>query len=312
MKNNSTTQLIEYSKLAEWHKVFAAWLYDGSRSESTVLCYFFDLGVYARWFAEENEMEFSPDQLTAVDLRAFRTWSLTVQKCRPSTWNRRRVSLKAISKWAFDAELVQVDVARGLKEADEIEQPLHWLVEKEYRAYSRKLEQLVNSSHSTAGRRQAIRDKAMILLMLEAGLRESEVVGLKGEDITLGERSGKVRVFGKREKTRFVPLNTELREALSCWIELNKDADPKSPFFSSKQGEQITAHGLQRRVGLIGVMCGFKVTPHMLRHTFAKRMLNSGTGLEKIASLLGHSDLNTTIRYTKPGWDELEQAVEKI
>jgi integrase/recombinase XerC len=74
----------------------------------------------------------------------------------------------------------------------------------------------------------------------------------------------------------------------------------------------LTSSGLQRRLAEIGRLAGLEVTPHTLRHTFAKNLVDAGVSLEKVAALLGHSSLNTTRIYTVPGHNDLEKAVEVL
>ena len=83
-------------------------------------------------------------------------------------------------------------------------------------------------------------------------------------------------------------------------------------FTGTARGERISARLVQRRVAEIGRVCGIPVSPHDLRHTFAKRMLDDGAPLTVVSKLLGHSRLETTARYVQPGWADYEKWVERI
>jgi len=79
-----------------------------------------------------------------------------------------------------------------------------------------------------------------------------------------------------------------------------------------KRSDRLTTRQVQRVVAEIGRQAGIELTPHMLRHTFAKRLVDNGSPLTVAQKLLGHSRLDTTSRYVKPGWDDLARAVESL
>ena len=112
------------------------------------------------------------------------------------------------------------------------------------------------------------------------------------------------------EKRREVPVNAEAREAISKWLEL-RGRDP-GLLFSSQRGDGITGSGIHRRLAELGRIANAEVHAHTLRHTFAKNLIDAGVGLERVAALLGHSNLNTTRIYTTPGERDLEAAVERL
>jgi len=155
-----------------------------------------------------------------------------------------------------------------------------------------------------------VRDQGMVLLMVQAGLREGEVCSLDVSDVSLGERKGKVVVrLGKRGKRREVPLGNEARRAVTLWLEMRGGAGEEEPLFGGKSSERLTTRTVQRRVKEIGRLAGITdLTPHMLRHTFAKRLLDVSQ-LTVVQSLMGHARISTTARYVMPGWEDMEAAV---
>jgi len=87
----------------------------------------------------------------------------------------------------------------------------------------------------------------------------------------------------------------------------------RTPFlFLGKDGEKLTPSGVQRRLSEIGVRAGLALSPHRLRHTFAKNLVEAGVSLEKVASLLGHDSLDTTRIYLTPSQADLQEAVERL
>ena len=307
------TQPIEFLVSVDWRGAFQGQLQATGRSARTVSAYLQDVRAFASWAEEVNGQPFTPDLLTGVDLRAYRAWA--VQRCKPATWNRRRISLAVFSRWSFENGYVNYDPFQGVEPVEQVELPPRWLERAEYQRFMRALEQAVNGARTEAWQRQALRDQAMIALMVYAGLREGEVVALDAADVEISERKGRVVVrSGKGEKRREVPLNSECRKAVKTWMEYSGEG----PLFIGKSGGRavqrraLTVRAVQRRVAEIGRAAGLVVTPHDLRHTFAKRALDGGAPLTVVSKLLGHARLETTARYVQPGWGDFEKAVENI
>ncbi len=136
---------------------------------------------------------------------------------------------------------------------------------------------------------------------------------LNFSDVQLSERKGSLTVrSGKGRKQRLVPLNAEARPFLQQWL-LSRSALDTTALFIGQRKKRLTARSVQRAVKRLAKAAGISdVTPHVLRHTFAKALLDSGVGIEKVAVLLGHSDLNTTRIYGAPSEGDLEEAVGKL
>lgn len=161
----------------------------------------------------------------------------------------------------------------------------------------------------------SLRDKAMMEVMYASGLRVSELVGLDLEHINLGE--GILKVLGKGKKERIVPIGSKAQTAVShylaCREELFDKSHPTKAVFLNRQGTRITPRSVERMVQKYLRSSGIQkeVTPHVLRHSFATHMLNSGADLRGIQELLGHSSLSTTQKYTHVSVDKLMDVYEK-
>jgi len=147
-----------------------------------------------------------------------------------------------------------------------------------------------------------LRDRAMLELMYATGLRVSELVNLELSGINLNQ--GVVRVIGKGNKERLVPIGDEAHECLKNYLsagrpELLQGAQTDSVFVTSRKAG-MTRQAFWYMVGRYAVQCGIskKLSPHMLRHSFATHLLNHGADLRVVQLLLGHSDLSTTQIYT--------------
>jgi integrase/recombinase XerD len=146
------------------------------------------------------------------------------------------------------------------------------------------------------------RDRAMLELMYATGLRVSELVGLELSNLNLNQ--GVVRVIGKGQKERLVPIGDEAHESLKDYLlsgrpELLKGMQSDSVFVTSRKSG-MTRQAFWYLVRRYAAQCDIpqKLSPHMLRHSFATHLLNHGADLRVVQLLLGHSDLSTTQIYT--------------
>ena len=161
------------------------------------------------------------------------------------------------------------------------------------------------------------RDASLVIFMLNTGLRSHETLGLQLDDISISDRKGEVFVQqGKGDKQRTVPLNKEARQAIKAWLEERPDEQDNPYIWIAVETEAegpLHQRSLQRIMTRYGRDAGLEnLTPHMLRHTFAKNLVDQGIGLEKVAALLGHKSLNTTRIYVTPSQKDLENAVETL
>ena len=147
-----------------------------------------------------------------------------------------------------------------------------------------------------------LRDQAMIQTLYSAGLRVSELVTLPWRSVDL--REGLALVRGKGSKERIVPLGDRAVERIVRYLERGRpllDPDSLSPsLFVSRRGSAMTRQNFWQRLRHHAVSVGItgKVSPHVLRHSFATHLLEAGTDLRVIQELLGHSSVKTTTRYT--------------
>lgn len=157
-----------------------------------------------------------------------------------------------------------------------------------------------------------LRDKAMLEVLYATGLRVSELVGLQLSDISL--RQGVVRVIGKGDKERLVPLGEEAVYWVETYMEHGRpwllNGQASDVLFPSQRGRQMTRQTFWHRIKHYAALAGIdgdKLSPHVLRHAFATHLLNHGADLRVVQMLLGHSDLSTTQIYTHVATERLRQ-----
>lgn len=144
---------------------------------------------------------------------------------------------------------------------------------------------------------EGLRDRLMIELFYQTGVRLSELLNLKELDVS----SQQIKVLGKRNKERIIPISKSLFERIENYRVLKPEGpDSQNMLFVKKDGRKCTAKFVYRKINsyLGSVTTQQKRSPHVLRHTFATHLLNNGAGLETLKELLGHANLSATQVYT--------------
>jgi len=158
-----------------------------------------------------------------------------------------------------------------------------------------------------------VRDRAIMELFYSSGLRLAELANLRWSDLSL--RAGLVRVTGKGNKTREVPVGRKAQEALSDWRQhWSKLADPDVlQIFVSQRGGALSVRSIQARLSHWSKKQGIwkRVHPHMLRHSFASHLLESSGELRAVQELLGHADISTTQIYTHLDFQHLAKVYDQ-
>jgi integrase/recombinase XerD len=160
------------------------------------------------------------------------------------------------------------------------------------------------------------RDAAMLELLYAAGLRVSELVNLKLQDVNL--ESGFVRVFGKGSKERVVPIGQQAREKTENYIRNHRAKLLKNRssayLFCARAAKPITRQGFWKRMRKYSALANLhkKVTPHSLRHSFASHLLEGGADLRAVQVMLGHVDISTTQIYTHVARQQLKEIHERL
>lgn len=272
------------------------------KSPHTVEAYTRDVRLFSEWFDQTNGRELTPSRITPIDVREYRSHLLSVKNYKPATVNRKLASLSAFCGWARRAGLIPADPTEGISQVDEVRPAPKWLDKNEQYALLRAVQE--------KGRK---RDVALITLMLNTGLRVSETSKLKVDDIEISPRKGSVTVRGgKGEKYRTVPLNVDTRRALRAYL-AERDEAEDDYLFVSQRGGPLQPSGIYYLVNRYAYDARLQdVTPHTLRHTFGKNLVDADVPLDRVAQLLGHESVDTTRVYTTPSEQDLQREVEKI
>jgi len=160
---------------------------------------------------------------------------------------------------------------------------------------------------------QYARDRAWFALMVRAGLRVGEVVTLKISDVLNQEAEGadpvRIRVEGKGRKERMVWLSAEAYAVLAEWLAERGETQSEQVFLNER-GQPLSANGIQWLLHRYGRQAGIDLTPHQLRHTFARQLTEAGMPVTSLGKLMGHAQITTTQIYTAGADPQLAQAYQ--
>jgi integrase/recombinase XerD len=215
---------------------------------------------------------------------------------------RKLSCLRGFYKWLLLDKRIRHDPTVN------IESPKAWKVLPKALAESETSEMLdlaTVAAAGAAGDAVALRDRAILELLYAGGLRVSELTGLRVEDLQLD--FGQVRVRGKGDKERVVPLGRAAVEALTEYLDRGRPMFAKrnrtGGLFLSRQGRTLTRGWIWE---LVKTRSGGRASPHMLRHSCATHMVGHGADLRTVQTLLGHADIATTQVYTHLAIDRLK------
>ena len=277
--------------------------YERNASPQTVQTYEESL----REFESYISLRESGLSLQAVDADLIRDWmeSLMDKGNYASTINKKLSALRSFYRFSLKRGLVEKDpahVVTGPKKSKPLPQ---FLREGEM---DKLLDQLEWGNDY-----KDVRARTILLLLYEAGLRRSELIGLNDSNIDFNERQ--LKVTGKRNKQRIIPFGEELAEALSKYIAMRDEQfeNSEGAVFLDDKGGRITGAQVYNivRKNLSLVTSLKKRSPHVLRHSFATAMLNNGAGLESIKNLLGHESVSTTEIYTHTTFEQLKRVYKE-
>ena len=286
-------------------EAFKQYLYSEDTSRNTTSAYLSDLSHFLNWYSRTFEA-FDIAAVMPGDIRDYREYlQEQIPPLAPATMNRRLAALRRFFSWAKETGWTQSQPTERIRNVETTDHGPRSLDRKQWHRLQRSVEQ--------AKGKQGVRDHCILLLLYHTGLRAGELAAVRLSDLTLSERSGYVQVRrGKGNKSRRVPLNAEARSALHEYLRVRPSCAGPS-LLVGQRGEPLSAHAIYDVVVKYGHRAGLEdVTPHTLRHTFARVPIASGVPLSDVADLLGHSSLDTTRIYTKASETDLAAVVARL
>ena len=276
---------------------FIVWLEAERRySPLTVRNYRRDVDDFVAFCGVAHD-SFDPNSIKREDVEEWMVYLGEERKLKVTSVNRTMASLRTFWRWMLAHGYVSKDIMKTLRQYKTPKRLPTFVPDSRMEDLIAELREDIASDDF-----ERLRDALIILLIYTAGLRLSELVEANASDISADYAT--LRVMGKGRKERIQPLLGSLREVLEKYfIQISSQnicTAQKKALILSKKGERISRRTVERIVDrkLKGVGVQGKTSPHVLRHTFATRVLNEGGDLREIQELLGHSSLNATQVYT--------------
>ena len=267
-------------------------------SPNTVKSYQSDLSIFLKWLSRNCNSSFKNTKSEDVELFIKHLFQLGFKS---TTINRKISSIKTFYIYLKKQKLIDIIPTENIIVPKQEKNLPKSISEKE-------VETLLNSINGSSN--IELRDKAMMELLYATGVRVSELVNIKLNDIDFNRRV--IRVIGKGSKERLVPFGEKAFIALNNYLALRENRITKEIFLSNR-GTGITRISFWNRVKFYLNRCGLsiEISPHTLRHAFATHILNRGADLRSVQMLLGHSDLSTTQIYTHIAKQRLSDVLKK-
>lgn len=291
-------------------------LYAKGHRPRTCYGYNSDLGLWRDWLLEAGK---DWQRAKPTDVEQFAAWQLRERKIGAHIVNRRLSALSSFYRWAMRHEIVESD---PVYLADKPKRPLRipvWLEREEQARLDATIKSRENIPINIFGDNKAKmtetrrRYEMLFGLLLNSGLRISEALALKTADVRILDGLAKsVRVIGKGDKERLVPLPAAFGAVFGFWL---KDRSKGEYVFARALGQKAVSRqsaGAYLRLMLKKAGIEKKISPHKLRHTYATNLLNAGAELVDIKALLGHESIATTQIYTNVGQERMERVVSKL
>lgn len=284
-------------------------------SDHTLRAYHNDLYGFIRYLADQNRIdpekpeEMSTLTVTQVDALTIRAYlgHLYKLKNKKSSVARKLSALRSFLTWLLKHGVIETNPGTQVMTPKQDKPiPAYLTVDDMFRLLD------TIETRSLTGKR----DRAMFELLYSTGIRVSELTGLDVDD--LDAASGTVRVLGKGDKQRVVPVGRRAVAAVGDYRKaLASSPDPEdrhpSALFLNRRGGRLTERSVARILKERALACGIGVPvfPHAVRHTFATHMLDAGADLRGVQEILGHESLSTTQKYTHVTIDRLMRIYDK-
>ncbi|WP_395373800.1 tyrosine recombinase XerC [Marinicella sp. W31] len=245
------------------------------------------------------------DTLETIETAVVRTFLMqeSARGLSPASLARMRSSLNTFFEYALDKQWLQKNPVHGVS-TPKISRKLPEVLDVD--TLQRLLEIPTESDI-------AIRDKAMLELFYSSGLRLTELSLSRWQDLDQGQ--GLIRVTGKGNKQRVIPVGGMALKALNAWYPLSVDSNKTTQdyIFISSRGERLKQRSIQVRIKHWAQRQSLweRVYPHLLRHSFASHMLESSSDLRAVQEMLGHADLSTTQIYTHLNFQHLAKVYDR-
>ncbi|BCB40547.1 site-specific tyrosine recombinase XerD [Bacillus cereus] len=282
---------------------FKTHLLENDKSLNTIKSYSQDLNHFFNWIHQRYEPPHLISMLTSTDLKDYERQLKSDESIAPTTVNRRLVSLMKWSEFLLTSGSTNVNLSNNIKiKRIQKQNNIRWLTRKEVGKLLHAIELTKQQNYQKGMLHQTI-----IYLAVNSGLRVQEICNTRIMDVDIQRLI--LRVNGKGDKHRVVPLTENTKEAIVNWLKV-REQESEYLLVSSKSNH-ITTRAVQHIFKRYSNQIGIEITPHSLRHTYCKQLAQHGVDIQSIAELAGHSSIETTRVYVTPSIQELHDALKK-
>ena len=276
--------------------------YQKAYSPLTIRAYSRDLKELSAFLRKDFETDLSG--LTREQLRSWLVHLSQERSLKPSSVSRKLASVRSFFQFALRKGLLLTDPSLGLK-PPKIPSALPRIVKEQ------ELVDLLSSERFPEGW-EGTRDRLILEMFYQTGMRRAELIGLKWSDVFYSE--AQIRVIGKRNKERRIPLMPHLIRELNEFQSISADflGASSDHVFTGKRGGRMSPGLVYKVVNhYLQETFSSQNSPHVLRHSFATHMLDKGADLNSLKELLGHASLAATQVYTHNSLEKVKKAYEQ-
>jgi integrase/recombinase XerC len=271
---------------------FEKWLLEKGRSPFTSSGYKKDVETFSRWMEASRGFQLTPENISAEDVEEYRKYLLVHKGASPRTFNRELAAIRAYLTRAREEGHLTGDPIRDVQLLPEDRVPPRALEVSKIKAMKRVSKKMIRTAKTRVAQYIARRDHAMLTLLIDTGMRLSELCMLDLSDIDLTRKKGIVAVGNSGSSgSRSIALETSTRRALRSWLEVRPKGDSEAVFTKVWNGERLGMAALGCRIKRIGEEARVNITSHALRHSVAIRMIEEGNTINEVAGRLGIRDV---------------------
>ncbi len=269
-------------------------------SKNTIKQYTYDLILFQKFINIDLLLT------TTADVRSFLAHLKRDRNYNSKTLMRKQACLRSFYKFCIKNKKISINPL------DEIEAPK---IARRQAIYLTDQERhlLFETARQKTFSVRGKRNFAILVFLYYTGLRVHELVGLNKDSFIIDGLKTSIKVIGKGNKERFIPLHQEAKNILDIWLK-NRPSTLSNAIFVNSKGNRLSIRIIQKIINSLAKEAGItkNITPHKLRHTFGTELLQKGANLIEIQNLLGHSNLNTTQIYVHTNKESLVSAIERL
>jgi integrase/recombinase XerC len=275
-------------------EAFEAHLRSKDRRQNTISCYIRDVVQFVAWY--RGKTEYGLDKLIELDGVEYKK-HLQSSNMSIVSINRKLASINVFFRWMKKQQYINEEIRieavrnRDVRQYKGLEDKDLWKLRNEIHRHGNKMH------------------IAMIEILIGTGIRVSELVGIRLKDIDISERKGLLRILGKGNAQRTLPINKDVRKAIQRYLEVRPQT--KSEYLFIGQRGALERNAINLILNKYGDRVNVRVTPHMLRHTLGYRLVKT-TPLTTIQQILGHDNVSTTNIYTLTTQQDMENALSNL